>query len=121
MSQDSNKRRLFLKGSAATLGALAMGHIAMANEKKTKSAEPEMVDEKSQMAVTLKYYADGSKVPANIRPAKAGVDGPKQICVNCMFYAKTQGEKEKEIGKCQLFPKGLVPGKAWCASWTKKP
>jgi hypothetical protein len=76
---------------------------------------------KSQMAVTLKYYADGSKVPANIRPAKAGVDGPKQICVNCMFYAKTQGEKEKEIGKCQLFPKGLVPGKAWCASWTKKP
>jgi hypothetical protein len=32
------------------------------------------------------------------------------------------GELNKEeVGKCQLFPKGVVKAKGWCKSWIKKP
>ena len=117
----SSNRRGFVKGAGSVLAALAVSKVAFSSKKEEpKVGADALVDEKSQMAVTLKLYQDGSKVPASIRPAKSGVDGPKQLCSNCMFYAKTKGEKDAEVGKCQLFPQGLVKAKGWCASWTKK-
>ena len=88
--------------------------------KKPGAAETALVDEKSQMAVTLKFYQDGSKAPAALKVTKTGVPGAQQNCGNCMFYAKTSGEKAAEVGKCQLLPTGLVKTGGWCNTWTKK-
>jgi hypothetical protein len=117
----THSRRHFLMGGGALLGGALLAKNVFADKKpETKSGPDVLVDEKSTLAATLKLYQDGSKVPAGIRQAKSGVDGPKQACNNCMFYAKVKGEKDAEIGKCQLFVQGNVKAKGWCTSWTKK-
>lgn len=100
--------------------AFAESKATPAPAKKGGAADATLVDEKSPMAQTLKFYQDGSKVPATLRVPKSGVEGVKQNCSGCMFYAKVSGEKAGELGKCQLFPVGLVKGGGWCSSWTKK-
>ena len=114
-------RRGFLISAGVVVGSLAAGKLAFGNKKEAlKPGADALVDEKSSLAVARKLYQDGSKVPPGIRPAKSGVEGVKQLCNNCMFYSKVKGEKDAEVGKCQLFPQGLVKGKAWCNSWAKK-
>jgi len=88
--------------------------------KKPGAVETALVDEKSQMAVALKFYHDGNKAPAALKVTKSGVTGAQQICGNCLFYAKTSGEKAAEVGKCQLLPVGLVKVGGWCNTWAKK-
>ena len=79
-----------------------------------------LIDEKAALAVTLKYKHDAAAVPAAVKVAKSGVDGAKQNCANCMFYAKAGKAGGDEAGKCQLFPQGNVKAKGWCISWAKK-
>lgn len=127
-----NSRRRFLLGSGAALGGALVGAAALADAAKKapeakkggdagKGADLPLVDPKSTLAVTLKYDHDAAKVPANLKVAKAGVEGSKQTCSNCMFYTKAGTNGGEEVGKCQLFPQGHVTAKGWCASWTKKP
>lgn len=132
VNRPSRRRFLFNAGTLVALG----GGVASAfgQGKKGAPAAPSkdaaaaggnvdlpLVDEKSSLAVTLKYAADASKVPAGVKVAKSGVEGSKQDCANCMFYAPAGKKAGQDVGKCQLFPQGVVPAKAWCSSWTKRP
>jgi High potential iron-sulfur protein len=116
-----------IAGGLVATGVFAKHAFASKKEVPAKKDEPAkkeeltLIDEKSPMAVTLKYYADAAKAPAALKVAKSGVSGDKQNCANCMFYAKSGEVKGEEIGKCQLFPQGHAPAKAWCSSWTIKP
>ena len=133
---DTADRRRFLGATLTTLAAAVTGLAsarALAQAKKpAPGAKPAdagsgaggdlpLIDEKAALAVTLKYNHDAAKVPAGVKVAKAGVDGAKQNCANCMFYTKAGKAKGEEAGKCQLFPQGHVTAKGWCSSWTKKP
>jgi hypothetical protein len=133
-SQNVSSRRRFLldAGVLVALGgsvASAFGQgkkAAPATSSKDASAsggnvDLPLVDEKAALSVTLKYAADAAKVPAGVKVAKSGVEGAKQNCANCLFYAKAGAKGGQEVGKCQLFPQAVVPAKAWCASWAKRP
>lgn len=126
--QNFTSRRRFLvdAGVFAVLGgtvgtALGQGKKAAPAAGAGGDVALPLVDEKSSLAVTLKYYADASKVPGGVRVAKSGVEGAKQDCSNCLFYAKSGTKGGQEVGKCQLFPQAVVPAKAWCVSWAKRP
>lgn len=41
---------------------------------------------------------------------------PDQLCSNCQLYTAQSGK----LGKCQLFPQGLVEDTAWCSSWAAR-
>jgi hypothetical protein len=41
---------------------------------------------------------------------------PEQRCANCQLFTAT----ENDLGRCQLFPEGLVRSAGWCMSWTAK-
>jgi hypothetical protein len=130
--KESRRRFLLGAGALAVLGGgLARAQIASAQAKKSEiakggEADLPLVDPKSSLAVTLKYDHDAAKIPAALKVAKGGVDGAKQNCANCIFYAKVGSLKGgplkgEEVGKCQLFPQGNVTAKGWCTSWMKKP
>jgi High potential iron-sulfur protein len=125
---ESTRRRFLGRASIALAAALGLSR-ALAKTPPKKSDAPEagkgsaalvLVDEKSSLAVTLKYASDASTVPAGLKVAKAGVDGANQNCANCMFYTKSGKVGSDEVGKCQLLVQGVVKGKGWCSSWTKK-
>jgi len=122
-------RRRFL----CTAGAVALATAGLTRaiaEAQAKKAAPAaaggsggdlpLIDEKSALAVTLKYKHDAADVPAALKVAKGGVEGAKQNCANCLFYAKGGKVGADEVGKCQLFPNVSVKAKGWCTSWIKK-
>lgn len=41
---------------------------------------------------------------------------PDQRCGNCQLFTAREGD----LGKCQLFPEGLVKESGWCTSWAAK-
>jgi hypothetical protein len=120
----TSSRRNFAKSTgkiALFAGGLSLTNWSFVKNSFGKESDLPLLDEKSQIATALKYHADASKVPATLRVAKAGTEGSKQRCDNCLFYAKAGKNKGEEVGKCQLFPQGHVPAKAWCVSWALKP
>jgi hypothetical protein len=135
--QPSDRRR-FLKsvsvgvGMAAVAGTgLFAGGAALGQAKPgdTKAAAPapkapaaggalELVKEDDPLPKGLGYVHDATKA---VRADKAGTKGADQLCSNCQFYVKSGELNKEEVGKCQLFPKGVVKAKGWCKSWIKKP
>lgn len=118
-----NQRRKFLKtvatgaGAALLLGKSEQLFAEPAKKEKENKDLGELVKESDPLPKGLGYLHDATKAT---RPDKAGTKGDSQLCLNCQFYTKS-GEKDgEEVGKCQLFPKGLVKGKGWCKSWIKK-
>ena len=117
----NNKRREFLKvvgGAALTLPVLGkLGQVAFAQELKDVAAD-------DPMATALGYSSDATKVDTAKFPKRAGAEGAKQFCKNCMLYV--QGGlaipgKQGEYGKCSVMTNGLVSANGWCNSWVQKP
>lgn len=77
----------------------------------------ELVKESDPLPKGLGYLEDATKAD---RKDKAGTKAADQLCSNCQFYVKAGEIEKKEVGKCQLFPKGVVTAKGWCKSWIKK-
>lgn len=71
---------------------------------------------KDPMAVTLGYYENADKVDTKKWPKRAGAEGKKQYCHNCMFFS----DPAKGRGKCQIFAGKTVNAKGWCNSWAQK-
>lgn len=128
-------RRNFLKTVSLGFGAVALAgaaaSLAKAETAKTKpAAKPaatpaapaaagalELVKEDDPLPKGLGYMHDSTKAP---RVDKAGTKAAEQHCANCQFYAKAGEINKEEVGKCQLFPKGVVKSNGWCKSWIKK-
>lgn len=125
-------RRNFLKTVSVGLGAMvffgAARSVAKAETAKTKPAAApaapaagagalELVKEDDPLPKGLGYMHDSTKAP---RVDKAGTKAADQHCLNCQFYTKAGEINKEEVGKCQLFPKGVVKSNGWCKSWIKK-
>lgn len=99
-------RRSFLKFSSTLgVGLLVFPKLAF-------SAEPTLVKEDETLPKALKYLHDATK-------SKDRKD-PKAICKNCSFYKPEGKIGSDEVGKCQMFQKGVVKAGGWCTSWVKK-
>ena len=126
MSQPN--RRDFLK----TLGVLSAAAVvtpgsvlstALAKKKKAddKTAAPvALVSETDPQAAALGYKADASKVDTAKWAKRAGPDGAKQFCSNCLLFNGGKETTEAQ-GPCTLFPGKAVAAKGWCNSWAKNP
>jgi hypothetical protein len=120
-------RRNFLKNVSMGLGAMvffgAARSVAKAEAAKTKppgtpaAGALELVKEDDPLPKGLGYLHDATKAT---RVDKAGTKAADQLCSNCQFYTKAGEVNKEEVGKCQLFPKGVVKAKGWCKSWIKK-
>jgi hypothetical protein len=124
---ENQDRRSFLKFVSLGLGAVAAGGslaaTALAQEKKTPAKAPganaalELVKEDDPLPKGLGYVHDATKTT---RADKAGTKGADQLCSNCQFYVKSGEINKAEVGKCTLFPRGVVKANGWCKSWIKK-
>jgi hypothetical protein len=126
-------RRNFLKTISMGFGAMvffgAARSVAKAEPAKAKPAAApaapaapaagalELVKEDDPLPKGLGYLHDATKAT---RVDKAGTKAADQTCLNCQFYTKAGEVNKEEVGKCQLFPKGVVKAKGWCKSWIKK-
>ena len=131
MAHQENRRE-FLQKSLLMLGSLpVVGFILNACTKKEEGAAPtaaapaapaaaagglKAISEDDPVAQSLGYKADATKVDVQKYPKRAGAEGAKQFCSGCQFYSAAEGE----LGKCQLFPNGLVNKNGWCNSWQAK-
>ena len=119
----SNSRRRFCARSLMILGALpildATVRAAPAAAEVTAPVNPA-----EGQAVALGYVHDASKVDTTKFPKRAGPEGQKQFCKNCLFMQsaglKADGQ-EGAWGKCAIFPMGLVSEAGWCNTWSPKP
>jgi hypothetical protein len=102
-------RRTVLKTALAGLAALPAAGLAA----DAASSTPHL-DEKEQLAVSLGYVHDATKVDPNKVPQyKKGAH-----CANCI---QLQGKEGDEWRPCNLFPGKLVNAKGWCKVWAAKP
>ena len=118
----NQRRRDFLKvvggATLAIPAVLATGsRLSFAEELKELPAD-------DMTAKALGYNADASSVDTGAYPKRAGAEGAKQFCSNCILL--TQGGlkisgKDGDYGKCSVLPAGLVSMKGWCNSWVQKP
>jgi hypothetical protein len=126
MAHQENRRE-FLQKSLLMLGSLpVVGVILNACTKKEEAAAPaapaaaagglKAISEDDPVAQSLGYKADATKVDVQKYPKRAGAEGAKQFCSGCQFFSAAEGE----LGKCQLFPNGLVAKNGWCNSWQAK-
>jgi hypothetical protein len=125
MSNSSSSRRDFCKKSLLVLTALpVLGRTFGAGSVAAQGAPTKAVDPAGTQAAALGYIHDATKVDTAKYPKRAGAEGAKQFCDNCLFYQqgglKAEG-LEGEAGKCVIFPAGLVAAKGWCNSWSPKP
>ena len=129
----SSPRRDFLKFVGMSAGAVALFSRQTKLQAAETKAEPakagtaqntapatnlELVKETDPLPKGLGYVADAKK---GDRKDKAGTKAADQTCLNCQFYTKAGVVDKAEVGKCQLFPKGVVKAEGWCKSWIKKP
>ena len=77
----------------------------------------ERITEDHPTAVALGYVHDASTVDVAKYPKRAGEEGAKQFCDNCIHYKET----EPGWGTCGLFPNLLVAGPGWCNVWVPVP
>jgi hypothetical protein len=124
-----NSRRQFFSNSLKVVGFITVApKFAFSQEKRAArggGASGEnlpWVKPGEGTAKALNYHAKFSDVKeASLKTERTGVAfGPKQICSTCMLYTAAGKKEGKDAGKCTLFANHLVPGEAWCASWSKK-
>lgn len=122
-------RRNFLKslGLLSAVATVTPGiavSTAFAKKKKAddkaQAAGAAMVSETDPQAKALGYVADASKVDTAKWPKRAGPEGAKQFCNNCLLYNEGKESKEAQ-GPCRLFPGKAVAAKGWCNSWAMNP
>jgi hypothetical protein len=121
-SNNKTSRREFLKKSVLSLGAI--GLISKISSPKHAFAQTTVVDEASPTAAALGYKHDATLVDIVKFPKRAGDQGKKQLCSNCMFYSQggqSVAGQSGLWGKCTLFPTALVAEEGWCNSWAIKP
>ena len=118
----NQKRRKFLKivgGATLVIPAVlaAVSKFSFAEDLKEIPAD-------DMTAKALGYNSDASKVDTVAYPKRAGAEGQKQFCSNCILLTqsglKVSG-KDGDYGKCSVLPSGLVATKGWCNSWVQKP
>jgi len=118
----NQNRRSFLKKAACAVVSLPvinelMPDIAFAQEPKEVPAD-------DPTAKALGYHSDATAVNTTAYPKRAGPEGQKQFCSNCMLLVTsgvTIPGKEGSFGKCSVLQNGLVNSKGWCNSWILKP
>jgi hypothetical protein len=117
-----SQRREFLKKAGWTiLGAWAAGRLTFSPAPARASTPLPLLSETDQMAKTLGYHADASKVDTKKWSKRAGDAGKKQYCYNCLLFKAAGDVKASKQGKCTLFPKNDVMGRGWCNSWAQNP
>lgn len=130
MTDTSDKKTLTRRGflTKIALGAAALpilnrigGFDSLAYAQSVPNKPLESTD---PLAVTMGYVEDHTKVDLTKWPKKAGPDGAKQSCKNCVLFQ--EGGKKidghpGEWGRCGLFQTGLVNANGWCNSFAPKP
>lgn len=119
----SNSRRDFLKLSTLTVAGAAVLGKAFAPSNvfaAAPAAKAPLVDEKDPTAKALGYHADASKVDTKKWAKRAGAEGAKQVCGNCLLLNGGKVTTDAEA-PCSLFPNKHVATKGWCNSWVKNP
>jgi hypothetical protein len=116
-------RREFLKRGAVVVTALPiLGQLVSEARAQATPAKP--LDPALPAAAALGYIHDATKVDTTKFPKRAGADGAKQFCNNCVLFSeggkKLEGQPG-EWGKCALFTDGLANAQGWCNSWVPKP
>ncbi len=122
-SQACPSRRSFLAQATVTAFGAATLLPSIFRSKalaQAPAAKPVAVSETDPTAKALGYVADGSKVDLKKWPKKAGPDGAKQACANCVLFKAEKGTNEA-MAACPLFPGKVVAAKGWCNSWAKSP
>lgn len=115
-----NKRRDFLKISAATIVGGFVATRVLGSSSIAQAQTPEVVKETDPQAQALGYKADATKVDVKKWAKRAGPAGAKQFCYNCTFFqAKGADPKTLKQAPCAIFANKLVEGKGWCNSWTE--
>jgi len=117
-------RRSFCRKSLAIISALPVLHALTPVAGEAQGLPTKPLDPEGPQAKALGYIHDATKVDTAKWPKRAGAEGAKQLCSNCLFYQqgglKAEGA-EGEWGKCAIFADGLVAGNGWCNSWALKP
>ena len=117
----NNNRRNFLKIIGGT--ALALPAVLAATKTFAFAEDLKEVSADDPMSKALGYIGDATKVDVEAYPKRAGAEGAKQFCSNCLLLG--QGElsipgKEGTYAKCTVIAAGLVNTKGWCNSWVLK-
>jgi len=118
-------RRKFFNRAIMTLVALP-ACLLFSKQKFAYSEATELqpVDEGNPTAQALGYKHDIADVDLVRFPKRAGDEGAKQFCDNCVFWTEgglsVEGS-DKEWGKCTIFPGAVVAAKGWCNTWALKP
>lgn len=120
-SSDQNSRRGFLKISGLGLLGAAIGAKLFAPSTAVAQPAPAAVNEKDALAQSLGYHADAKKVDVKKWPKRAGAEGQKMFCYNCMFFQAKGDPKTVADAPCQIFAGKSVKSKAWCNSWAQNP
>jgi hypothetical protein len=107
---DPISRRDALKGLALVAGVLVASRAS--RDAQAADALPH-VTPTDQMAVTLSYFEDSSKVDVKKFPTYAA----GQRCNTCMQY---KGQPSDSFGPCVLFPGKSVSATGWCKVYVKK-
>jgi hypothetical protein len=114
-------RRTFIQTTVAAACALPILMTTKNSIAQTPPTAP--VAPTDPMAIALGYVDDATKVDVAKYPRKAGPEGAKMLCSNCILYAggdiKIPG-KDGVWGKCNVIASGLVNSNGWCNSWAPK-
>lgn len=128
MSDQKSNRREFLKKSGIGLfWAVPMSLLAErlvfrpVPAHAQKDAKLVMTSVNDPTAKALGYYEDATKVDTKKWPKRAGAEGAKQFCYNCMFYQTKEDPKKTTAAPCTLFAGKGVTAKGWCNSWAINP
>lgn len=119
-----NSRRDFIKYSLTAIGGLVATKIFGVKLASAQGTPTNALDVNDPMAKTLGYVENASKVDLVKFPRKAGPDGAKQKCANCILLTQTGlkvAGKDGVYGLCGLFRNGLVASEGWCNSYAAKP
>lgn len=122
MSDSTQNRRQFLKtcglsllvaGPAAQLAFRSVSRAADQNLVMVKVTDP--------MAQGVGYIEDAAKVDTKKWPKRAGAEGAKQFCYNCILYQAKGDPKATTAAPCAIFAGKGVAAKGWCNSWALNP
>ena len=110
------KRRNILKQSLFGLSAVAAAAIVNPKQAFAEGELPKLAED-DPMAIGVGYKHDATEIDTVKYPKRAGEEGAKQLCENCVLYS---AEKDAEWGKCTIFAGKLVNAKGWCTACAPK-
>ena len=119
-------RRIFFKnvlfGSAVfMLSPTTWADRRRGTGKNSPNNELSLVTPGQGMAASVNYVHKNTDIKdVKLKIARQGVPFEKQVCSNCILYAKEGSRNGEEVGKCQLFANQVVKAAGWCTSWAKK-